>query len=105
MTPAEADLYFLQNAKRMALYGMDMTKVKDGKNQVMFVGVAASGLFLYDNNLRMDSFKWPRIIKISYKAQTFLIKVRPAEVQYTCSQSLLAGVNSVSVSPSLYYAV
>lgn len=81
MTPAEADLYFLQNAKRMALYGMDFTQVKDNKSQVVLVGVAASGLYLYDERLRMESFKWPRIIKISYKAATFLIKVRPGEVR------------------------
>lgn len=80
MTPAEADLYFLQNAKRMAMYGMDLTKTKDSKGQPIAVGVAASGIFLYDERIRMESFKWPRIIKISYKAATFLVKVRPGEV-------------------------
>ena len=28
----------------------------------------------------MESFKWPRILKISYKTNVFHIKVRPGEV-------------------------
>lgn len=80
MKPAEADLYFLQNAKRMAQYGMDLHEVKDSKNKKLLVGVAASGLYLYESKIRMDTFKWQRMLKMSYKAEHFLIKVRPGEV-------------------------
>jgi len=64
----------------MALYGMDLFPVKDSANYPMLVGVAASGVYIYDNRLRMDAFKWPRIIKISYKRNIFFVKVRPGEV-------------------------
>lgn len=84
MTPEEADLYFLQTAKRMALYGMDMTEVKDSKGYKLMVGVAASGLYLYDGRLRLETFKWHRMLKMSYKAESFLIKVRPGEVNIAC---------------------
>ena len=80
MTPAEADLYFLQNAKRMSMYGMDLHEVKDSKGNKLNVGVAASGLYLYEGKLRMDVFKWQRMLKMSYKADHFLIKVRAGEV-------------------------
>lgn len=32
LTPAEADLYFLENAKKCAQYGVDLFNVKDSKN-------------------------------------------------------------------------
>lgn len=82
MVPEEADLYFLQNAKRMAMYGMELHEVKDSKGYKLLVGVAASGLYLYDGRIRMDTFKWQRMLKMSYKAEQFLIKVRAGEVRY-----------------------
>ena len=33
LTPAEADLYFLENAKKCAMYGVDMYNVKDSHNR------------------------------------------------------------------------
>ena len=33
LTPAEADLYFLDNAKKCAMYGMDMYPVKDSSGR------------------------------------------------------------------------
>lgn len=33
LTPAEADLYFLENAKKCAMYGVDMFTVKDSNNR------------------------------------------------------------------------
>ena len=82
VTPAEADLYFLQNAKRMSMYGMDMHKVMKDKLELL-VGVAASGLYVYDGRLRIDCFKWQRMLKMSYKAENFLIKVRAGEVSHS----------------------
>lgn len=79
ITPAEADLYFLQNAKRMSMYGMDMHSVMKDKLELK-VGVAASGLYIYEGHLRIDNFKWQRMLKMSFKADNFLIKVRAGEV-------------------------
>ena len=47
------------------------------------IGVSASGLYVYQGRLRMETFKWPRMLKISYKTNIFHIKVRPAEVGLT----------------------
>ncbi|XP_067938871.1 band 4.1-like protein 3 isoform X3 [Watersipora subatra] len=82
LTPAEADLYFLDNAKKCALYGMDMHKVKDSSNRAVKIGVSACGIYVYDGNIRMDCFKWPRILKIEYKRNVFRIKVKPGEFEH-----------------------
>ncbi|XP_067935516.1 band 4.1-like protein 3 [Watersipora subatra] len=81
MTPEEADLYFLQNAKRMAMYGMELHEVKDNKGRKVSLGMSASGLYLYEGRLRMDKYKWHRMLKMSYKGDHLLIKVRPAEYE------------------------
>lgn len=83
--PAEADLMFMESAKKLALYGVDLHKTKelrDGKEsgaRDVLVGVSAAGLYIYDDRVRMDTFKWPRIIKISYKRNIFHVKVRSLE--------------------------
>ncbi|XP_067940526.1 band 4.1-like protein 3 [Watersipora subatra] len=78
MTPEEADIHFLQNAKRMAMYGMELHEVKDDKGKSVSLSISASGLYLYEGYLRMDKFKWHRMLQISYIREHFVIKVGPA---------------------------
>lgn len=77
--PEEADLLFLDSAKKLALYGVDLYKVKDVGHRDVLVGVSAAGLYIYEDRLRMDTFKWPRILKVSYKRNLFNVKVRSLE--------------------------
>lgn len=46
------------------------------------IGVCASGLHLYEGKIRMEVFRWPQILKISYKMNVFNIKIRPGEVRF-----------------------
>ncbi|OWA51919.1 Band 4.1-like protein 1 [Hypsibius exemplaris] len=79
MPPTEADLRYLENAKRLAFYGVDLHKAKDKENIDIKVGVSGSGVHVYRDNLRINRFAWPKILKISYRRNTFYIKVRPQE--------------------------
>ncbi|CAI9555711.1 unnamed protein product [Staurois parvus] len=47
------------------------------------LGVCANGLLIYKDRLRINRFAWPKILKISYKRNSFYIKVRPGEVSNT----------------------
>ncbi|XP_056018458.1 band 4.1-like protein 3 isoform X17 [Ostrea edulis] len=78
-TPEEAELNFLENAKKLAMYGVDLHKAKDEKNQVIMLGVCSSGLQLYRDKLRINRFVWPKIIKLTYKRNNFYIKLRQTE--------------------------
>lgn len=78
-TPEEAELNFLENAKKLAMYGVDLHKAKDSENRVIMLGVCASGLQLYREKLRINRFVWPKIIKLTYKRNNFYIKLRPTE--------------------------
>lgn len=46
-TPAEAELHFLENAKKLAMYGVDLHPAKDNEGVDIMLGVCASGLLVY----------------------------------------------------------
>ncbi|XP_052774510.1 band 4.1-like protein 3 isoform X8 [Mya arenaria] len=96
-TPTVAEAHFLENAKKLALYGVDMHDVKDSTNKRLSLGICATGVLVYRDRLRIDRFVWPKILKLSYKRNTFYIKLRPSEfdphektVSFLCDNHKLA---------------
>ncbi|XP_051260252.1 band 4.1-like protein 3b isoform X5 [Dicentrarchus labrax] len=96
MTPAEAEIHFLENAKKLSMYGVDLHHAKlvgslyeclapaegeDSEGVEIMLGVCASGLLIYRDRLRINRFAWPKILKISYKRNNFYIKIRPGEFE------------------------
>uniref|UniRef100_A0A3B4D4H3 FERM domain-containing protein n=1 Tax=Pygocentrus nattereri TaxID=42514 RepID=A0A3B4D4H3_PYGNA len=96
MTPAEAEMLFLENAKKLSMYGVDLhhaklvgrlfeclaaAKEEDSEGVEIMLGVCASGLLIYRDRLRINRFAWPKILKISYKRNNFYIKIRPGEFE------------------------
>ncbi|GCB62427.1 hypothetical protein scyTo_0004247 [Scyliorhinus torazame] len=79
MTPAEAEMHFLENAKKLSMYGVDLHHAKDSEGVDIMLGVCASGLLIYRDRLRINRFAWPKVLKISYKRNNFYIKIRPSE--------------------------
>ncbi|XP_055088078.1 band 4.1-like protein 2 isoform X9 [Periophthalmus magnuspinnatus] len=81
MTPAQADVQFLENAKKLSMYGVDLHHAKDSEGVDIMLGVCANGLLVYKDKLRINRFAWPKILKISYKRNNFYIKIRPGEAE------------------------
>ncbi|XP_028986753.1 band 4.1-like protein 3b isoform X7 [Betta splendens] len=96
MTPADAEIHFLENAKKLSMYGVDLHHAKlvgrlyeclasaegeDSEGVEIMLGVCASGLLIYRDRLRINRFAWPKILKISYKRNNFYIKIRPGEFE------------------------
>uniref|UniRef100_A0A3B4A4D1 FERM domain-containing protein n=1 Tax=Periophthalmus magnuspinnatus TaxID=409849 RepID=A0A3B4A4D1_9GOBI len=87
MSPAEAEMNFLENAKKLSMYGVDLHQAKrwhhrlDSEGIDIMLGVSASGLLIYRDRLRINRFAWPKILKISYKRSNFYIKIRPGEYE------------------------
>ncbi|XP_071372176.1 uncharacterized protein [Centroberyx affinis] len=79
MSPAQADMLFLENAKKLAMYGVDLHQAKDLEGVDIMLGVCSSGLMVYKDKLRINRFPWPKVLKISYKRSSFFIKIRPSE--------------------------
>ncbi|XP_019638956.1 PREDICTED: band 4.1-like protein 2 isoform X17 [Branchiostoma belcheri] len=87
-TPAEAELHYLENAKKLAMYGVDLHHAKvrqdekdDSEGVEIMLGVCANGLLIYRDRLRINRFAWPKILKISFKRSNFYIKIRPGEFE------------------------
>ncbi|XP_015220097.1 band 4.1-like protein 1 isoform X14 [Lepisosteus oculatus] len=81
MIPAEAEINFLENAKKLSMYGVDLHHAKDSEGIDIMLGVCANGLLIYRDRLRINRFAWPKILKISYKRSNFYIKIRPGEYE------------------------
>uniref|UniRef100_A0A672NA79 Erythrocyte membrane protein band 4.1 like 2 n=1 Tax=Sinocyclocheilus grahami TaxID=75366 RepID=A0A672NA79_SINGR len=81
MTPAQSDAQFLENAKKLSMYGVDLHHAKDSEGVDIMLGVCANGLLIYKDRLRINRFAWPKILKISYKRSNFYIKIRPGEAE------------------------
>ncbi|KAK3612656.1 hypothetical protein CHS0354_042178 [Potamilus streckersoni] len=81
LTPSEADHNFLENAKKLAMYGVDLHEAKDSDRTDIMLGVCASGILVYKDKLRINRFVWPKILNLSYKRNNFYIKIRPGEFE------------------------
>ncbi|XP_074605680.1 uncharacterized protein LOC141858735 isoform X6 [Brevipalpus obovatus] len=80
-TPAEAELHYLETAKKLAMYGVELFPAIDSFGVEIAIGVCASGLSVYKDRLKMNRFAWPKILKISYRRHNFYIKIRPGEFE------------------------
>ncbi|XP_014346709.1 band 4.1-like protein 3a isoform X4 [Latimeria chalumnae] len=89
MTPAEAEMHFLENAKKLSMYGVDLHHARDSEGVDIMLGVCASGLLIYRDRLRINRFAWPKVLKISYKRNNFYIKIRPGEVRFEQFESTI----------------
>ncbi|KAL5005287.1 hypothetical protein ScPMuIL_018743 [Solemya velum] len=80
-TPEEAEIHFLENAKKLAMYGMEIHSAKDAEGVDINLGICASGLIVFKDKLAISRFVWPKILKISYRRNKFYIKIRPGEFE------------------------
>jgi erythrocyte membrane protein band 4.1 len=80
MTPEQAEMQYLEYAKKIALYGIHMHAAKDSDYVDIKIGVGASGVSIFRENLRINRFVWPKVLKISYRRNKFLLLIRPGEV-------------------------
>lgn len=77
MKPSQADVKYLETAKRLELYGVDLHPVRDMENVDIYLGVGFHGIVIYRDRLRIGRFAWPKVLRISYKKNNFFLKIRP----------------------------
>ncbi|XP_069138440.1 uncharacterized protein [Argopecten irradians] len=85
-TPEEAELRFLENAKKLSNYGVELHDAKDAEGVVIQLGVCATGLLVFKDKLQINRFVWPKVLKMSYRRSKFYIKLRPGEFEDFQSQ-------------------
>lgn len=75
-TPAEAELNFLTHAKTLDTYGIETHRAKNADNQNILIGVGSIGIVIFENDVKVNSFVWSKIIKLSFKSKYFYIQLR-----------------------------
>lgn len=74
--PADAECNYLEHAKRLDQYGIDFHNATDSCGKEIMLGVSSIGLLVYKNNLRMNTFSWSKMTKVSFKRKEFFIRLR-----------------------------
>ncbi|XP_021360538.1 band 4.1-like protein 3 isoform X2 [Mizuhopecten yessoensis] len=85
-TPEEAELRFLENAKKLSMFGVELHDAKDAEGVIIQLGVSATGLLVFKDKLQINRFVWPKVLKMSYRRSKFYIKLRPGEFEDFQSQ-------------------
>nr|XP_026485258.1 protein 4.1 homolog [Vanessa tameamea] len=78
-TPAQAELNYLENAKKLAMYGVELHSVKDSEDVEIELAVCAAGISVLRDGLVMNRFPWAKILKISYNKRTYTLRLRSSE--------------------------
>uniref|UniRef100_A0A8C4GHX6 protein-tyrosine-phosphatase n=1 Tax=Dicentrarchus labrax TaxID=13489 RepID=A0A8C4GHX6_DICLA len=77
---SEAELCFLNTARTLELYGVELHAAMDTNHSPLMVGLASSGVAIFCNMICSSFFPWGNIIKISFKRKRFLIHLKRKHV-------------------------
>ena len=89
-SPAESEMNFLEHAKRLEMYGISLHPGKDSAGRDIQLGVTSIGLVVFQNCVKINTFSWTKIVKISFKRKQFFIQLRK---ELTESYDTLLGFN------------
>ncbi|XP_059355883.1 tyrosine-protein phosphatase non-receptor type 4-like [Carassius carassius] len=76
LTPAQSEFNYLNTARTLELYGVELHYARDQSNTEMFIGLMSAGIAIYKNRVRINYFPWLKIVKISFKCKQFFIQLR-----------------------------
>ncbi|XP_074157912.1 tyrosine-protein phosphatase non-receptor type 4 isoform X6 [Sminthopsis crassicaudata] len=93
LSPAEAEFNYLNTARTLELYGVELHYARDQSNNEIMIGVMSGGILIYKNRVRMNTFPWLKIVKISFKCKQFFIQLRKELHE---SRETLLGFNMVN---------
>lgn len=86
----------LEVARRCEFYGVRLMPAFDAEGVPLTMAVGYIGIVVYRNAMKMNTFSWNKIRKLSFKRKKFLIKLHPTEgyvsrrlflnrTRYTCT--------------------
>uniref|UniRef100_A0A8C9SE33 FERM, ARHGEF and pleckstrin domain-containing protein 2 n=1 Tax=Scleropages formosus TaxID=113540 RepID=A0A8C9SE33_SCLFO len=76
-TPAESDFQVLEIARKLEMYGVRFHPASDREGTKINLAVAHMGLQVFQGNIKINTFNWSKIRKLSFKRKRFLVKLHP----------------------------
>ncbi|XP_065116918.1 tyrosine-protein phosphatase non-receptor type 3 [Paramisgurnus dabryanus] len=73
---SEAELCYLNTARTLDLYGVELHNAQDVHNPSLWVGITSGGVALFSNLICTSFFPWINIIKMSFKKKGFSVHLR-----------------------------
>uniref|UniRef100_A0A7N6BY84 Tyrosine-protein phosphatase n=1 Tax=Anabas testudineus TaxID=64144 RepID=A0A7N6BY84_ANATE len=93
LSPAQSEFNYLNTARSLELYGVELHYARDQSNTEILIGVMSAGIVVYKNRVRINYFPWLKIVKISFKCKHFFIQLRK---EVTETRETLLGFNMVN---------
>ncbi|XP_067866734.1 tyrosine-protein phosphatase non-receptor type 3-like isoform X2 [Heterodontus francisci] len=90
---SEAELGYLNRAKTLEFYGVELHNARDQGNLEIKIGISSGGLAVYRNMARISFYPWVNITKISFKRKRFFIQLRQKSNE---SQESVVGFNMLN---------
>uniref|UniRef100_A0A673JM34 protein-tyrosine-phosphatase n=1 Tax=Sinocyclocheilus rhinocerous TaxID=307959 RepID=A0A673JM34_9TELE len=76
LSQSEAELCYLNTARTLDLYGVELHHAQDVSNPALWVGITSGGVALFCHLICSSFFPWINIIKISFKRKRFFVHLR-----------------------------
>ncbi|OXB79492.1 UNVERIFIED_CONTAM: hypothetical protein H355_013888 [Colinus virginianus] len=80
--PAEAEANYLEVAKSLEMYGVDLHPVYGENKSEYFLGLTPIGVVVYKNKKQVGKYFWPRITKVHFKETQFELRVLGKDVSF-----------------------